>query len=436
MSFQQALRQFLTPEVFKQGHQAWDAIQPKRSQCSWTLKAVLWVSLLMVWCKGDSEGERFLEARNLYVSDHNHEKRPGQTCGGFHQALRRVPMPVFRALAAGVRKRIGERWFDELRIGGWLPMGCDGTRLECVRSEALERCMGQCGKDDSAPMMYVTALALLPLGLPWAWRLDKGTGSELTHLQQMLPTLPEKTLLVADAFYVGFDLYNAILKAEAAFLVRMSSRVELYSESNVPLNRFREGWVHYWPKYAQDEGRPPLRLRLLRVRGGKCDVWLLTNLDKTQLPRRRAKQIYRWRWRNEGLFRTFKTTLAKTKLGHKTPALVFREAEASMLALQLLMAMTNDAHERERTKPSPRRFVLRIRSAISRGLAKLGPRQRQRYEDALEIIHKENPNRTSAKTRRDWPRRKQHKPPKPPKLKRPNRTQKAAMNEAFNESEA
>ena len=296
VSFPQAFHQFLTPQVWKQGHQAW---QSKHSDCSWSLKSILSVQMLMTWGKGDSEAERFLKARAFFVAKHRHEKRPGETWEGFQQALRRLPIPVFRALAAGMRQQIGQQWLDDLRVGDWLPIGCDGSRLECPRSQEAEKRLGQAGKDDSPPMVYVTALALLPLGLLWAWRLDKGTGNELQHLTQMLPTLPEKSLLVADAFYLGYDLYRSILGSGAAFLMRMSSRVHLYTESNVPLERFREGWVHYWPEHAQEKRRPPLRLRLLRVRGKKGDVWLLTNLDKKQLPRRRAAQIYRWRWRNE-----------------------------------------------------------------------------------------------------------------------------------------
>jgi hypothetical protein len=419
-----ALLQFLTPLVWKQGHQAW---QTKHSDCSWSLKAIVWVLVLMAWVKGDSEQERFLNARSYYLAKHRHEKRPGATWEGFQEALRRLPIPVFRALAEGLRRQLGQRWIDNLRIGGWLPIGCDGSRLECPRSERLEKRLAQAGKDDSAPMMYVTALALLPLGLPWAWRLDKGTGNELQHLTQMLPTLPEKTLLVADAFYLGYDLYRSILNSGAAFLMRMSSRAHLYSESNVPLTRFREGWVHYWPDHAQEKRRPPLRLRLVRVRGKKVDVWLLTNLAKSELPRHRASLIYRWRWRNEGLFRTFKGTLDKTKLRHRTPPLVFREAEGSMIALQLLMAMTVHMAEEEKTKASPRRLVLRIRGAVVRGIATLGPRQLQRYEDALDEIHDESPNRTSSKTRRPWPRRKEHKPPKPPKLRRLTAAQRTLM---------
>ena len=277
-------------------------------------------------------------------------------------------------------------------------------------------------------MIYVTALVLLPLGLLWSWRLDKGTGSELTHLRQLLPTLPEKTLLVADAFYLGYDLYRAIQDAQAAFLFRMSSRAHLYTEEDVPLKRFKEGWVHYWPERAQEKGQPPLRLRLLRVGSGKVDVWLLTNLDKKALPRRRAAQIYRWRWRNEGLFRTYKRTLQKMKLSHRTAALVFREAEGSLIALQVLLAMAVQSMQQEnKTRSSPRQAVLRIRGAVIRGVAELGPRQLQWYEQALGEIHDERPDRTSSKIRRVWPRRKEHQPPKPPRFRRLTKDQKELM---------
>jgi hypothetical protein len=419
------LHQFLTPQVWKQGHRAWFT---PHSDSAWSLKAILWVLLLMTWIKGDSEKERFVQARNHFVVEHDHEKRPGTTWAGFRDALRRLPMAVFRALAAGLRQQLGGRWIDELRVGGWLPMGCDGSRLECPRSESLEKRLGQAGKDDSAPMVYVTALALLPLGLLWAWRLDKGTGSEHRHLTQMLPTLPAQTLLIADACYLGYDLYRAILAADAAFLIRMSSRAYLYTDQNQPLKRFQEGWVHYWPGHAQAAGRPPLRLRLLRVVGKhQAEVWLLTNLDKKDLPRRRAAEMYRWRWRNEGLFRTFKRTLDKMKLRHRTPALVFREAEGALLALQVLLALTVDEAEAQRRRASPRRVLLRLRGLVARGLAGMGPRQRQRYEADLEQSHEENPDRTSAKVRRPFPRRKDHLPPKPPQFRRLTRKQKTLL---------
>jgi hypothetical protein len=414
-SFQSALHHYLTPEVFKKGHQAWESYH---YDCSWSLKAILEVLLLMTWDTGDSAAERFQKARAYFVSRHQHEKRPGQTSEGFQEALCRVPIPVFHALAAGLRTELGRHRLDALRVNGWLPMGCDGSRLETPRTSHLEKRLGQAGKEDSAPTVYLSAMVLLPSGLPWSWRFDKGTGSEHKHLRQLLPTLPNQSLVVADAGYLSYQLYRSILKAGQAFLVRMSARAYLLTEKQKPLERFKEGWVYYWPEDAQKAGETPLRLRLLRVRGQNCDVWLLTNLDRQTLPRRWAKRIYRWRWRNEGTFRTYKRTLRKIKLCYRKTRPIFREAEGSMLALQILMALALDAAEQGRTATaSPRQILMHIRVAITGGIATLGPRQLEFYINSVEAIHLESPNRESAKIRRVWPRRKQHIPPKPPHLR-------------------
>jgi hypothetical protein len=422
VGLQKALYQFLTPQVFKQGHQAW---QRSHYDCRWSLKALLWVLVLMTWGLGQSEAERFQTARAFYVARHQRSKRPGATWEGFRKALRRLPLRVLRAVAAGVRAQVAQRWLESLRIGGYVPIACDGSRLECPRSAELEARLGQAGKDASAPTLYVSALVLLPLGLLWSWRVGKGTASEHEHLTRLLPTLPERALVVGDAGYLGYDLYQSILGAKAAFLARMSSRAYLYTEARVRLERFREGWVYYWPGHAQKQRRPPIRARLLRVRGEKADVWLLTNLDRATLSRGQVGQIYRWRWRNEGLFRTYKRTLNKVKLQHRTVALSHREAEGSLLATQLLLAMT--VLQQERTGASPRRMLLQIRGHVAAGIAALGPRQRRWYVEALQEIHGETPDRTSNKTRRPWPRRKKHKPPGRPNFRRLTSKQKTLM---------
>src|ERR1019366_1255765 len=148
--------------------------------------------------------------------------------------------------------------------------------------------------------------------LLWSWRLGKGTDSEHDHLRSLLGTLPTRALIVADAFYQGYDLYAAILAAQGSFLVRLSSRSRLYTADHVPLDRFRQTLVYFWPEKAQSQEQPPLQLRVVRVRGKKTDVWLLTNvLDPRELNHRQIAQLYRWRWRNEGLFRYYKRMLGK-----------------------------------------------------------------------------------------------------------------------------
>jgi Transposase DDE domain len=423
VSFRDGLAQFLTPQVWKQVHQAWRATQ---AASRWTVQPLIWVVLTMTWCCGDSEGERFASARAFYVACHQKQRRPGVSLQGFQMALARLPMRVLRALAAALRQQLAQRFVDALRIGkeGYIPLGCDGSRLECPRAEQLQARLDEAGKADSAPTIYVSALVLLPLGLLWSWRLGKGTASEHYHLRCLLSTLPQRALIVADAFYQGYELYAAILAAQASFLVRVSSRCRLYKEGAVRLERFRQGLVYYWPeKTAQDQGKPPLRLRLLRVRGPKADVWLLTNvLDPRELNHRQIAQLYRWRWRNEGLFRYYKRMLAKVKLQSRTVALVHREAEGSLIALQLLLALATPTRQGHATivvldcPESPRRILLRIRGAITERLRTLGPRQFAAYQKMLERVRSEDRSRSSPKVRQTWPRRKEHEPPKPPKI--------------------
>jgi hypothetical protein len=392
--------------------------------------------LTTAWCTGQSQEERFAAARATYVAHHQHSRRPGATLAGFLTALTKLPMPVLRALAQGVRQRLAVLWVDALRVGGWLPMACDGSRLECPRSEELQKRLGEAGKPGSAPSIYLTTLVLLPLGLVWSWCWGKGTASEHHHLRQLLRTLPRRTLLVADACYLGYELFTAIVQAQAGFLVRLSSRAYLYTTEQTPLAVWTEGLVYYWPSVVQQQGRPPILARLLRIKGKKADVWLLTSvLDRRQLSHATAGQVYRWRWRNEGLFRDYKRLLGKVKLSSRTAALVHREAEGSLLALQLLLALAvqTPAGRSVMLPGCPRRELLRLRGAITAALRRLGPRQFAQYERMLSVVRsQERAARVSAKVRQEWPRRKEHKPPKPPKLRPMSDALKAKRDKVLN----
>ena len=60
---------------------------------------------------------------------------------------------------------------------------------------------------------------------------------------------------------------------------------------------------------ARETNQPPLRGRLIRIidRRRTHDVWLFTNVeDSRRLPVKVASQFYRWRWENEGFFRTYR----------------------------------------------------------------------------------------------------------------------------------
>jgi hypothetical protein len=333
--------------------------------------------------------------------------------------LAKLPLPVLRALADALRGRMQALFDRRLFCHDFIPLGCDGTRQECPRTAELERRLGTFGKEGSAPMIWNTSIVHLALGVPWCWRLGRGgKASERMHLIQMIPYLPKLALIVTDAGYVGYDVMRKLMEANVLVLMRMSSNATFYTEKETPLKDFREGIVYYWPKTMQDKHQPPLRGRLIRVvsRRRKHDVWLFTNVeDRDRLPLHVASQFYRWRWENEGFFRTYKRTLNKVKLSGRTVRVVHREAEASMIATQLLLclgalAMPHSDRAHEPTMCSPRKVLLVIRGEMA------APSGHGDFARRLAAAQRERRQRRVPKEKRPWPRRKPHKPPDPPLL--------------------
>lgn len=424
-SLPECLREFLTPSVFRQVRKVADS----RKKPRWDLHPLLMILLTMTWCCGDSLPEKFEMARGFYVVCRSKRRRPGKTFQGFQQAIRKLPMPVLRTLAAGIRGRIEELFGDRLLVNGFIPLGCDGSRLECPRSEELERRLGPSGKKDKqsqkkdeAPTIWLTALVHLGNGVPWAWRFGKGgKASERDHLCRMLNLLPKLALVVTDAGYYGYEVILALTRANVHYLLRMSTNVKLYSEQSIAMDKFREGVVYYWPEAVQKKGGSPIRARLIRVRSRrrKHDVWLLTNvMEPDRLSVKMASKLYRWRWESEGYFRTYKRTLSKVKLMSRTVRCVHREAEASMISTQLLLAqgalaMPNPRRAEEPIMCSPRAVLLEIRRAIREG-SSVDPKQS--FWKRLSQSRRERRRRTTPKEKRPWPRRKPHKPPGPPQI--------------------
>lgn len=424
-----SMREFLTAVVFKQVRNA----SPRRKSPRWDLHPLLYILLLTTYCSGDSLPEKFEAAKGFYVVCCPKRKRPGASFSGFEKAVAKLPMPVLRALAAAIRGRVEAIFGDRWKVGNFIPLGCDGTRQACPRTAELERRLGTFGKEGSPPMIWNTSIVHLTLGFPFCWRLGKGgKASERSHLISMLRWLPTAALIVADAGYVGYDVSTTMILANVFFLIRMSSNATFYSEANEPLDEFQEGIVYYWPKTQQNEGKPPIRGRLMRIHScrHKVDVWLFTNVeDPKQLSLETAGACYRWRWENEGFFRTYKRTLKKVTLMSRTVRLVHREAEASMLATQLLLcqgALAMPAPQKGSLPVmcSPRGVLLEARRDIS------GRKQpKEPFSERIARAQREQRVRTSAKQKREWPRRKPHTPPHPPLLLRLTEEQKIKIHE-------
>ena len=413
------VRQFLTPLVWKQARQA---VPRRRAVPRWDLQPLVSVVMAMTGAAADSQPEKFETARGFYVACHAARKRPGKTREGLQKTLGRIPMRQFRTLAAGVRQEIRTRFATRLRVDGFEPLGGDGSRIECPRTTELEARLGQAGKSDAAPPVWVTAFVPLSTGLLGSWRLGPGTAAEQEHRRRVLGTRSPQALIVCDAAYLGSELVRAILRTNRSFLFRMSSKVHLSPREEATLKHWSEGPVWSWPADAPRQGIAPMAGRLIRVPAEgqvKHDVWLLTDvLDPARRPAATAAKFSRWRWRNEDVFRTYKRTIHKLKLSRRTVRLVHREAALSLLATQILLAHADRALRPE-TKAtagapviSPRQVLIEIRREM-KGAAN---RRVRSSHDRLRGCRADDRKQTGPKAFREWPRRKPHKPPKPPLL--------------------
>ena len=204
-----SMRQFLTPEVWKQVKQV-ASQHGCRKGVRWTLQPLIMIAAIMTWCAGETDTDRFVLSRSFYVQIHCPKRqRPGKAFSGFCKAMLGLPMPVWWAFCDAVRSRVFHLLADRMTMEGWLPLGCDGSRMECPRTAELEQSLGKSSKDQSAPTLWVIALVSLTTGVLWSWRLGTSKTGERRYLIDLLETLPQavlqSVLLVCDAGYVGYS---------------------------------------------------------------------------------------------------------------------------------------------------------------------------------------------------------------------------------------
>ena len=162
--------------------------------------------------------------------------------------------------------------------------------------------------------MWLTTMCHLGTGLPWDWRTGPTDSSEREHLRQMIAALPAGALVAADAGFVGYETWEAVLRRRPAPAgagrgqrpaapgpgLRPRAR-----RAGLPLagpaggaaasRRWCCGW--WWPT----------------ARGTRC-TWSPRCWTRRALSDRQVVEIYRLRWGVELFYRHFKQTFGRRKL--------------------------------------------------------------------------------------------------------------------------
>jgi hypothetical protein len=221
------------------------------------------------------------------------------------------------------REHGGDHW----RIGLWVALAVDGSRIDAARTKANERafCAPNYGRSRTAdyrrrkrrrqgrpqrrrrrqrkaaavkPQVWLTLIWHMGLRMPWSWKSGPSTSSERDHFAQMLAEqeFPENTLFCGDAGFTGYDLWKAAIDRGHQILIRVGANVTLLRKLGY-YARQRDGIVYCWPSAQARKNQRPLTLRLIRFRLGRAEACVVTSvLDARRLSEKQALRLYRLRW--------------------------------------------------------------------------------------------------------------------------------------------
>jgi hypothetical protein len=355
-------------------------------------------------------------------------------------ALVRYTPQLLPALWARLQSLMQQSGQAGWRVGKWLPLAVDGSRIGVPRTQRNEERFNKPRKprgqkksrtkkrgrhaqrkrpkqstkshyDPQAvgPQMWLTLVWHIGLRLPWCWMLGPSYSSERAHLETLLHKLRfrEFTLFCADAGFVGYEFWRSILDHGHSFLIRVGGNVRLLK--CLGLVRQRGDIVYCWPDAAMRKKQPPLVLRLLCFHDGRGEVYLVTNiLDDKELTAQQASLIYRRRWGIELQFRSLKQTYGRAKLRARTPEIAEVELHWSLLGLTMLqlLAMKEQTRAGEPADKTSIAAVLRIIRSMMAGRSEKRPASAS-LGRRLQNATIDSYQRRGKKRSRNYPRRKE-----------------------------
>ncbi len=382
----------------------------------WSDRILVICALMVSWSSGTTLIQRFSEARDAVIKMYWSRLRPGKTYGGFMAALIARGVDLLPKLIEHLRKHMQEAAATDWKIGQWVVFAADSSKLTCPMTVANEQYLGCASKAKSWPQMVLGTLVHLGSGLPWAWRLGKACCSERDLLMQMLEDMPLKSLLVADAGFIGFEFFKTVLACGHQFVIRVGANVHLIEKLGYAVKE-HDGIVYLWPKDMQKRGMSPLVLRRITVVDGRnrTMVLLTSVLESEKLSDGQVVEIYGRRWKIELFYRTLKQTMGRNKMLSGCPEHAEAEGNWAMLGIWMLGLML--LKEKPAEVSIDRQSVGKALSAVRNAMGGRIVPGRRKLRCVLEAALKDSYTRKGSKAARHWPNRKNPAPPGEPQAR-------------------
>jgi hypothetical protein len=418
---------------------------PLRADCGFTPRGLVITILLWVWSEESTLTHGFQLAREIARRVLRGGVPARMSYQAFTTLLVRWTDPLVAMLKEVFRRRLRTALASHVQIAGYCVLGVDGSRLDLPRTRANAAHFAPAAAADGGsrryssrrsaqsrtsrrqkgdgPQVWLTTVWQAGTGLVWDWRIGPADSSERGHLRAMLDELPAEALITADAGFVGYDTWQAILAAGHQFVIRVGGNVRLLRKLGCA--RESNGTVYLWPDREARRRSPPLALRLVVVHDGRQPWYLVTSvLSPRQLSDAHVAEVYRRRWGVELYFRHLKQTLGRRKLRSRTADHVRCEAHWIVVGLNALQLYALVVLERRAISPqrlSVAGALRAFRCAMRWSLSGTPPHQSLRDQVLQCVIdHYHRADKSS----RAYPRKKYEPAPSPPMIQSATKTQR------------
>ncbi|MBI3320633.1 MAG: IS4 family transposase, partial [Candidatus Omnitrophica bacterium] len=239
-----------------------------------------------------------------------------------YEAFTRSILPKARPLYASWLGRLRERFPDVLIVdGSRLDAVCH--RLKLLRSERAQVLPG-CLIVFYDLFRGITRQVLFS---------PHAAAPELPRARAALAWIARGTLLVGDRLYASVQFFHQLAAHQLAGLVRRHGQLTVRRLRRLSRQAGDHGVLDdTLVEVGSGQTAAPLRLRLIRYRGSRHRLDVLTNvLDPLQLTPAEAMALYRLRWSVERLFLDLKETLDLHCLYASHPNLVAQQVYAAAI---------------------------------------------------------------------------------------------------------
>lgn len=299
------------------------------------------------------------------------------TSGSVAKARARLPLIFWRNLFTWIRGQVEAATAQLDQWRGHRVVLLDGTCPSMADNPKLKKFFGSSHGYHGRSRYPVARLVTLSLAFSrtvLAYAMGPYKKDENALAAPLLKTLRKGDLLLADRHFAAAHFYARYLRQGLEFVTRVHqcfkvSRLKPYWYNS------RHDFVADMPiakNYRQADPTLPdhVRLRFIRAtvrgRGGRQTIWLVTSLiDELAYPAREIVAVYGLRWRIETLFEELKIHLGADVLRSVTPAGIYKEVAARMVALNVVRLIMLEAAAAHQVDPLRISFVHALRAILS-----------------------------------------------------------------------